>query len=151
MEKHSNVAIIICCIVLMFIAFQAVPVQAKDYYAVLQFTNPKIGLSQLVFQKCDSKMLCRKLNENHWKGVRTSCPNCVRDFEFCGTTISNSYKGIYRNKPIMFPYLSSKNDRIIYFGVAMEDAIKICKWAVDAYKTKLNRPAIAILPLDLYQ
>lgn len=126
-----------------------VPALARDYYAVLQFTDPSSGLTQLVFQKCDSNYLCEKLNENHWKGVRTSCPTCVKDFETCSTTIPNSYKGIYQNKPMIFPYLSSKKDRIIYLGVAMEDAVKVCKWMTNAYKTKLNRQAIAVLPLDL--
>lgn len=124
---------------------------ADDYFAVLQFTDPSSGLTQIVFQQCNTIGLCKKLNENHWKGVRTSCPKCVKDIASCLKSIPPSYKGIYENKPIIFPYLSSKRDRIVFCGVAMDDAIKFCKWLANGYRTKLNRPATAIMPMNIFE
>lgn len=135
-------------IILFFILLPNIS-YAKDFFAILQFKDPNTGLIQQVFQRCDSKWLAKKLNASHWNGVRTSCPDCIKEIESCIETIPPSYKGIFQNRPIIFPYLSSKKDRIVYSGVPMQEAIKVAKWMENAYKIKLNRPAKAIMPLTL--
>lgn len=122
---------------------------ANDYFGILQVTDPRSGLKRIVFQRSDSKRFCEILNEDFWSGVKTTCPNCLKDFSLVSKSIPPPYRGIYKNKPIIFPYLSSKEDKIIFFGIPMKDAIKLCKTLAKAYKTKLNRPAKAIIPLNI--
>jgi hypothetical protein len=136
-------------LILMFSILLSSKSYAGDYFAFLQFKDPNTGLIQQVFKKCESKWLAKKLNESHWNGVKTSCPDCIKEFDSCIKKLPSSVEGIFENKQIIFPYLSSKKDRIIYLGVPMDDAIRVAKWMENAYKTKLNRPAKAIMPLDL--
>jgi hypothetical protein len=147
--KTLSLVLVAVCTLGLFI--RAVPAHANETYSMLQFTEPESGLSQIVFQRCDSKSLCKELNKSQWESVRTSCPNCVKELETCLDVLPDSYKGIYENKPIAFPYLSSRKDRIIFTGIPRSDAIKACKMAAEEYKTKLNRPATAIMPMDLFK
>ena len=134
---------------LILVLFSNTTYAAEKYYAVLQFKDPNTGLVQIVFQRCDSRWLANKLNEGHWNGVKTTCPQCIKEIDSCVQQIPSSFEGIFENRQIIFPYLSSKEDRIIYLGVPMEDAIRLAKWMENGYKTKLNRPAKAIMPLTL--
>jgi len=122
---------------------------AEDYFAFLQFKDPNTGLTQQVFQKSESKRLAKELNKSHWNGVKTSCPDCIKEFESCIKKLPSSVEGIFENKQIVFPYLSSKKTRVIFAGIPMDDAIRVARWMENAYKTKLNRPAKAVMPLDL--
>jgi hypothetical protein len=149
MKMLSFVLIAVCS--LGVLTCETVPAQANDFYGMLQFTDSKTRLTQIVFQRCDSKSLCRKLNESQWDSIRTSCLNCLKEFETCLDVLPDSYKGIYENKPIVFPYLSSREDRIIFFGVPMKDAIRACKLAAKSYETKFNRQATVIMPMDLFK
>jgi len=147
MKTNSNVITTIYSIALLVIIFQAESVQAEDYHAVLQITNPKTELTQLVFQECDSKTFCGQLNQDYWRGLKTSCPDCVKEIDTFVPTIPDPYKGVYKNKPITFPYVSYKHIRIIVFGVPMGNAIEVCKQMVDRFE-KSNSQAKAILPLN---
>ena len=139
------------CVVISFlvIIISSTATYANDYFGILQVTEPSSGLKRIVIQRSDSKRFCEILNEEFWSGVKTTCPNCIKDFSIISESIPHSYRGIYKNKPIIFPYLSSKEDRIIFFGIPMKDAIKLCKTLAEAYKIKLNRPAKAIIPLNI--
>lgn len=148
--KRFSIVILASCIFGLYVC-EAVPTYAAGCYAALEFTEPKSRLTQLVFQRCDGKSDCRKLNGDRWKSVMASCPDCVKDIESCFDVLPDSYKGIYENKPIIFPYLSSEEDRIIYFGVPMKDAIRACKRTAESYKKDFNRPATVIMPMNLFK
>lgn len=135
----------------LLIIISSTTTYANDYFGILQFTDPSSGLTRIVFQRSDSKRFCKILNKDFWKGVKTTCPNCVKDYSVVSESIPPSYRGIYQNKPIIFPYLSSKEDRIIFFGIPIKDAIEVCKSVAKAYKTQLNRPAKAIIPVNIFK
>jgi hypothetical protein len=148
--KNFSLVILAACILGLCVC-EAVPADAGGCYAALEFTDPKSRLTQLVFQRCDSKSDCRKLNKDRWISVVASCPDCVKDLESCFDVLPDSYKGIYENKPIIFPYLSSEEDRIIHYGVPMKDAIRACKRTAESYKKDFNRPAVVIMPMDQFK
>lgn len=134
---------IIFVILFILVPFTAI---ADNKIAMLQFSNQD-GWTQLVFQMhVESQSMCKKLNQNHWKGVKTYCQDCKIDFDGCVDKIPSSYQGIEGNKPIVFPYLSSRYDRIVYFGMPIETAKNICQEMASSYKAKLNRDAKCILP-----
>ena len=119
---------------------------AGEKIAYLQFSN-SAGWTQLVYQlKAKSKRGCKLLNDGYWKGAKTTCPDCKIDYSGCISELPVSYKGVIDNKPLVFPYISSANDRIIYFGMPMNEGKRICKAMVDIYINKLNRPAVCVLP-----
>jgi len=121
-------------------------VLAGGHIAVLQFSNP-YGWTQLVYQlNVKNRSVCEKLNDSHWKGVKTNCKECKIDFKDCVGSVPQSHSGIVHNKSILYPYLSSMQDRIIYFGMPIEAANNFCLEMENAYKNILNRDAKCILP-----
>ena len=132
----------------MFMMLVAQIALANEYIGILQFSHPS-GMTQLVFQTnvVDMKN-CRDLNDYHWRGVKTTCPTCKLEESLCTKKMPASYEGLIKNERTIVPYLSSQDDRIVYFGVKMTDAINACKKMESGYIEKLNRPAKCIMPLD---
>lgn len=119
---------------------------ADNYIAFLQYSNPD-GLNLFVFQMdVPNKRECHALNENHWIGAKTTCPNCKIKDSGCLSKLPGSYVGIANNSPIIFPYLSWQKDRIVFLGIPMPNAVQICKNMTREYQNKLNRQAICVLP-----
>ena len=126
------------------------PSYAKEYFAILQINDPSSGLTRIVIQRSDNKLVAQLLNKNFWKGVQTTCPHCDKEIETILTDLPPSYSEIFQDKPMVFPYLSWKEDRIIVFGVPMNEAVKVCNWMTNQYKTQLKRQdAKTILPKSL--
>ena len=148
MKNHRNGVVLSFFVTFFGIILLYYSVDAADYYGILQFTDPNSGLTRIVFQKSENKKLCETLNDNFWRGVKSNCPHCVKDSSAVSKSIPPPYKGIYHDKPISFPYLSSKEDRVIFLGIPISQSIEICKSYAQAYRSKLNRPAKAIIPIN---
>lgn len=119
---------------------------AESYIAFLQFSNPA-GWTHMVFQTdIPDEHECMKLNENHWKGAKTGCPQCKQDDIGCLSSLPRSLKGMIDNEPLLLPYLSSERDRIVYIGMPMPDAINMCQTMAKLYIDKAHRPAVCVLP-----
>ena len=143
MKKIMSIIIFIAVII-------STPSYAQEYFAFLQINDTSSGLVRIIIQKTEQKKIAQLLNKNFWRGTKTTCPHCDKEIESILTKLPSSYSGIFRNEPIEFPYLSSKKDRIIFYGVPMNDAVKACNWMTNAYKTRLNRQdAKTILPKSL--
>lgn len=119
--------------------------QAGNYIAVLQISAPT-GLTEMIFQtNCKSKKLCELLNKNFWKGVRTSNP-WTKDYEGCLSSMPRGFEPVLYNQPIQFPYLTSEKDRIVVFGLPLNESIEVCKALSKIYRNQLKRPAKCIMP-----
>lgn len=124
----------------------AAATNANEIIAVLQISDDQ-GWVQTIYQTgVKDKRLCKKLNEAHWAGLRTTCPQCKKDFEGCIDEFSPAYKGLLNNKPIVFPYLSSRGDRIVFWGLPVPKAIDVCRTIVKEYQKSLKRDAQCIVP-----
>lgn len=122
------------------------PAMARETIAFLQFSNSS-GATQLVYQMdATNENICNALNENHWRGIKTNCPDCKKEQAGCLSELPSSYTGMLSNKSIVLPYLSSENDRIIIVGMPMGQAIEMCKTMAEGYRNKLNRQASCITP-----
>ena len=129
-----------------FCIFFLMPASARDTIAFLQFSD-STGRTQLVYQMAvPNEEVCNALNENHWRGTKGSCPDCKKDHAGCMSELPSSYIGIATNYIIIFPYVSSENDRIIFVGMPIDEAITMCQTVAQGYREKINRPAKCILP-----
>jgi len=146
-ERLFMFKLTIALLIITFTIIIAGKAQAGDLIAVLQYTNSDNGLTQIVYQtKVQSKRLCNALNKNYWKGVKTSCPQCIKDHEGCLGKMPKGYEPMLYNKPILFPYISFGNYRIVFMGVPMNEAIRQCKYQEYIVRTKLHRTVISIIP-----
>lgn len=117
---------------------------ARDYYGSLQYSDASTGITHIVFQSSDSKMLCEALNKNYWRGLRTSCPQCEQELSGCDTDLPSAYRDIFKDKPAIFPYVSAPYMRIVIFGVPLQQSRSICNMLARWWKQGMNQPAKCI-------
>lgn len=117
---------------------------AAEYYSSLQISDPLSGVTQIIFQSADSKKLCKALNENFWRGLRTSCPQCRRESSTCDTVLPSAYRGIFNDKPMVFPYVSAPSTRIVILGIPLQQSISMCHETARQWKHGMNQQAKCI-------
>src|SRR3989344_8284856 len=120
------------------------PLWAAEYYGSLQISDPLSGVTQIVFQSADSKKLCKALNENFWRGLRTSCPQCRRESSSCDTTLPSAYRDIFSDKPLVLPYVSAPYTRIVILGVPLQQTTSMCREMARQWKQGMNQQAKCI-------
>lgn len=111
---------------------------------MLQYSHPTNDLTQLVFQKTDSKRLCEAVKSNYLKGLRTSCPQCTVEADTCLTKLPSAYRDVFQDQPGVVPYVSAPKIRILMFGVELKKAVAICKEAARRWQEGMNQPAECI-------
>lgn len=117
---------------------------AAEYYGSLQISDSSSGVTQIVFQSADSRKLCKALNENFWRGLRTSCPQCRRELSSCDTTLPSAYRDIFNDKPMVFPYVSAPYTRIVILGVSLQQTTSMCHEMARQLQQGMNQEAKCI-------
>jgi hypothetical protein len=117
---------------------------AAGYYGSLQYSNPASGVTNIVFQSADSKKLCKALNDNFLRGLRTTCPQCRVELSGCDTALPSAYRYIFNDQPMHFPYVSAPYTRIVVFGVPIEQSRAICREMAQRWQEGMNQPARCI-------
>lgn len=119
---------------------------AGDMIAFLKFSN-EAGWKQLNYQmSVASKSLCYALNESYWQGVKNSCPNCAKLESGCLSTLPSEYIGMINNSPIALPYVTSGDDRAVFSGMPIVDAIHLCQSIANETQKQMNEAASCIIP-----
>lgn len=119
----------------------------KNFIATLQIKRPSSKMIWTYFYLyAKGENSCKTIAEHYWRGMRTTCEDCIKEFDECLTYLPAGYKEIEQNKPIVFPYLSSKAARIVIWGVPMNEAKETCKQLANEYRKGLDPKAICIMP-----
>lgn len=135
--------IVLSIFILLFILDEIA--YAQNYYGTIQYTKPETMVTHLVFQEASpDKKFCLDLNKNYIRGLMTTCPTCEIELQGCSKKMDGPYRDIFKDKPIMFPYLSAPYTRIAVFGVPMKEAIAICKEMAVIWQRGMNQEARCI-------
>ena len=146
MANYTNAILMVIAASLVMFVF--VPMQARggEYYSLMQITNPAAGITQIVIQPADTRKLCAALNATYWRGLKTTCPHCKLEMSGCDTKLPDVYRGIFEDKPIVFPYVSWPYFRIVLFGVAISTLEPICRKLAAQIRANTRKPARCISP-----
>ena len=115
-----------------------------DIYGLLQISSKSSPLVQLVIYRASKENIANQLMNNYWAGIRSTCADCNLDYSSCSSTLSPTYFDTFQNKPIIFPYVSSKNVRIILMGVPEADGNRICEEFAENIGRTTGKNAICI-------
>lgn len=126
-------------VIIIFLHFPAACI-AKDYFGFIQYHDVNSGATYIVFQSSDSKALCKALNKNFWTGVRTSCPQCNLELSGCDTELPSAYRDIFKNQPLVVPYVSAPYTRIAIFGVSLGEAKTLCRIIAQNWEKRIGQP-----------
>ena len=117
----------------------------ETYFGMIEYTFESTGVTHLVFQKADSdKSFCNELNEGYLLGLKTTCPDCAIKSKFCSTSLPSAYQDIFSDKPMVLPFLSAPNKRIVVLGIPVQQAISLCHEMAEAWRMGMNQEAKCI-------